>query len=43
MVMIYPTLSAVTAAIPSPTTGMQVQITSPFERRYWNGTSWSRA
>lgn len=43
MVMVFPTLSAASAAIPSPTVGMQVQITSPFERRYWNGTSWARA
>ena len=43
MVMVFDTVAAASAAIPSPTAGMQVQITSPFERRFWNGSSWFRA
>ncbi len=42
MVQVFATLADAQAAIPSPTTGMQVQLTSPFDRRYWNGSSWIR-
>jgi hypothetical protein len=43
MVMVFPSYAAVTAAITSPTVGMQVQITSPFERRFYNGVGWVKA
>jgi hypothetical protein len=43
MVMVFPSLAVAQSVITSPTTGMQVQIVTPFERRYWNGSSWAKA
>jgi hypothetical protein len=43
MVMVFPSLAVAQSVITSPTVGMQVQIVTPFERRYWNGSSWAKA
>jgi hypothetical protein len=43
MVMVFPSLAVAQSVIASPTVGMQVQIVTPFERRYWNGSSWAKA
>lgn len=43
MVMVFPSLAVAQSVITSPTVGMQVQIVTPFERRYWNGSSWIKA
>jgi len=43
MVMVFASYAAVVSGVTSPTVGMQAQITSPFERRFYNGTGWIKA